>query len=62
MAPSDGVPWRPPPLDEYLNEPFEQIEEQQKTHFLDRLDEMTRRLEDMEEELDVFLHEFAECP
>jgi hypothetical protein len=62
MVPADGVPWQPPPLDEYLDEPFEQIEQQQQSSFIVRLDAMTRRLEDMEQELDAMLVEFAQCP
>ncbi|MDA3949754.1 MAG: hypothetical protein PF508_11085 [Spirochaeta sp.] len=62
MIPTDGVPWQPPPLDELLEEPFQQIERQQESFFLVRLDEMTRQLEEMEQELDTMVLEFARCP
>lgn len=61
MVSRDGVPWQPPPLDELLDDPFEQIEHQQGRFMLLRLDEMTRQLEDIEEELDAMLLEFSEC-
>lgn len=61
MVPRDGELWQPPPLDELLDEPFERIERQQGSYLLLRLDEMTRQLEDIEEELDAMLLEFSEC-
>ena len=61
MIPTDGVPWQPPPLDELLEEPFQRIERQQESYLLGRLEEMTRQLEEMEQELDTMVLEFARC-
>ena len=61
MIPRDGVPWQPPQLDEYLSEPFEEIERKQGSYVLTRLDEMQRQLEDLEQELEAMLLENTQC-
>ena len=61
MTPVDGTPWRPQQLDEYLDDSFEQIEEMQHVRLLERLDEMSRKLYLLEEELDTMLRKAANC-
>lgn len=59
MTPVEGTPWRPQQLDEYLDDSFEQIEEMQHVRLLERLDEMSRRLYALEEELDGMVRQAA---
>lgn len=54
----EGTPWRPRRLDELLDEPFEKLEERRAAHALTKLDELYRRLTEIEAELDVMV----ECP
>ena len=59
MTPVEGTPWRPQQLDEYLDDSFEQIEQMQHVRLLERLDEMSRKLYVLEEELDRMLQQSA---
>jgi hypothetical protein len=61
MRPGESTPWRPEPLDQLLQEPFERIEEQRGEMLLQRLDELCAELEEMEAELDRMLQEAAHC-
>jgi hypothetical protein len=61
MRPGESTPWRPEPLDQLLQEPFERIEEQRGEMLLQRLDELRAELEEMEAELDRMLQEAAHC-
>lgn len=61
MGPGESTPWKPEPLDSLLEEPFERMEEQRRTIYLQRLDELREELERMEAELDQMLQETAHC-
>jgi len=62
MRPGESTPWRPQPLDEFLQEPFDRIEERRGELLLRRLDELHEELESIEAELDRMLQEAAHCP
>ncbi len=51
----EGTPWQPTRLDEFMEEPFERLREQQDEQLLERMDRMVYRLEQIEHDLDVLL-------
>ena len=57
MSTSEGVPWIPERLDDYLDEPFQEIESRRNEDALRRLERMEQQLDLMAAELDRLLEQ-----
>jgi hypothetical protein len=55
MTVQEGTPWQPMQLDEFLDAPFERLQEQQSEYFLERMNLMLLRLGRIERDLEELL-------
>jgi hypothetical protein len=57
MSTGEGTPWVPERLDQYLDQPFDEIQERINESVLQRLERMERQLNIIEADLDQLLEQ-----